>query len=654
MNATLERLLHAAGLLVVVSTSPGCAESPSSPGGASTGAGGSADLFVGGAGPSGDPGPFQAAPGASSGAAVTPSCLHDCTDLPPAPLFDDQAPRPVPPDAAARFGPEDDFDAAAGPCVSEPVLSAGAAPGALFPANWLRPRFRFLPAHGEDLFEIRLRVPSEQGMLVAYTTATTWALPRDVWARLGTNAVDQPITVTIRAVSTTSPGRPSGTRGTFTIAPVLAGGTMIYWAATSSDVTPAASKLVGFRVGDEGVVDALRIPDVKASGLLAEGGRDLRGQYGDAKGVPPGHVECIGCHASTPDGTSVGFTDHWPWNTVITQVGATTVGTTPSWVSPGAARLLDQPWLGMLTFSKAHFSPGDRIAVTSYSNRSAGTAKVGFSDSHDQSGDRLAWFDLETSVSIPWQSGQPDPMNAAIQAAVGTAWGFLVLDGESRAALTPSFSHDGTKIAYTSTTSSQDGRIGDGAETDVAVVPFADRKGGTAERLQGASTPGVSEYYPSFSADDALIAFNRAASTSGKIYYRPDAEVYVVPASGGVATRLVANDPPACTGEHSPGIINSWAKWSPSVAAAGGKHYYFLIFSSARSYPGSFRLPANQYSPSDTRASQLYVTAIVRDDATAALTTYPAIYLWNQEPSATNLTPSWDEVDIPPVPPPLR
>jgi hypothetical protein len=87
------------------------------------------------------------------------------------------------------------------------------------------------------------------------------------------------------------------------------------------------------------------------------------------------------------------------------------------------------------------------------------------------------------------------------------------------------------------------------------------------------------------------------------------------------------------------------------VSTADGKDYYFLIFSSARKYPGTFHLPSNQYSPSDTRASQLYMAAIVRDSS-GALTTYPAVYLWNQGPTTTNLTPAWDEVNIPQVPPP--
>ena len=60
-------------------------------------------------------------------------------------------------------------------------------------------------------------------------------------------------------------------------------------------------------------------------------------------------------------------------------------------------------------------------------------------------------------------------------------------------------------------------------------------------------------------------------------------------------------------------------------------------------------LETNEYSPPDTRCSQLYMTAIVRDNATGQLTTFGAVYLWNQETTLTNLTPAWEDFNIPEV-----
>ncbi|MCH2108882.1 MAG: hypothetical protein MK135_06100, partial [Polyangiaceae bacterium] len=186
-------------------------------------------------------------------------------------------------------------------------------------------------------------------------------------------------------------------------------------------------------------------------------------------------------------------------------------------------------------------------------------------------------------------------------------------------------------------------------ESDLYTVPFNDGAGGPATKVPGASDPGVAEYYPDFSADDQLIAYNRAG-TDGYIYYRPDGQINVIAAAGGTPTNLIANQPPVCTGESADNVINSWPKWSPSVStdAAGGK-YYWLVFSSARAYDGTFIVPRDYYTPVelDTRSSQLYLTAVYVA-ADQSVTSYPAVYIWNQNSSTSNLTPAWDEFKIPP------
>ncbi len=595
---------------------------------------------------------FDAGSGAGVGggadSVVTPSCSASCTDFPSAPIFDANTPT-----TAASMFPALTGTPPTGLCIVEPVLSSGSLPGALYPSNWARVRFRVKPANGEDLFEIRVSAKSQVNTLVAYTTSTTWMIPSAVWTGIANkgDAIDQPITVTIRGVNSAAPGTPTGGTGTFTIAPVTAGGSMVYWATQSSDVTSTSSKLVGFYVGDENTVDTLTVPAVLQSGILDESGNQLRS--GDDE--PNGAVACIGCHQSTPDGNSVGFVDDWPWDSVFASIEkGTTIGSVPTWLTAGAQRLTQQPWMGMMTMSPAHWTTGDRISLITYENRSS----LGFNSTDpDTSGasgqDKLAWFDLETPVSIPWTTNNgSSAMNAAITAAQGTAWGFLTLTGETAGVISPNWSHDGKTIVYTSASQTEDGRIGNDAETDIHTVPYNDHMGGTVTPLQGASTPGISEYYPSFSADDKLIAYNRAGNTTGFVYYRPDGEVYVIPATGGSPTRLAANDPPACTGEKSPGIINSWAKWSPTVVsdATNGNTYYWLIFSSARDYPGKFTVPPDQYSPPDTRASQLYMTGVVVDKQ-GAIHTFPAVYLYNQDPAWCNLTPAWNQFNIPAPPP---
>lgn len=105
----------------------------------------------------------------------------------------------------------------------------------------------------------------------------------------------------------------------------------------------------------------------------------------------------------------------------------------------------------------------------------------------------------------------------------------------------------------------------------------------------------------------------------------------MVPSAGGTAQLLKANDAPACqTNLTRPGLTNDWPKWSPDVGQANGKSYYWLTFSSQR-----------------TGTPQLFVTAVVVQGGT--ISTFPALYLWNQPTGEGNLTPSWDNFQIAPI-----
>lgn len=104
-----------------------------------------------------------------------------------------------------------------------------------------------------------------------------------------------------------------------------------------------------------------------------------------------------------------------------------------------------------------------------------------------------------------------------------------------------------------------------------------------------------------------------------------------------------ANDPPACLHKTSPGIQNSWPKWSPQVFSACGNTYYFLVFSSNRD-PMSLDPTTMMPQP------QLYVAPIVVSPG-GSIKTYSALYLWNQPEAEHNHTPAWDNFQLPPPPP---
>jgi hypothetical protein len=480
-------------------------------------------------------------------------------DFPATPVIETGTPANAP----ALF--EAPGSASGGPCLLEPEL------GSLFPRNWLRPRFNLVAPAGQNLFEIRLHADDQASDLVVYTTQPIWTMPGAIWSALAHHVVDVPITITVRGAVWDGQGLTQppalGSTGPITIAPVDASGAIVYW------TTSNGTSLKGFQVGDETVHLVMTATQA-------------------------GATECIGCHTSTPDGKLVGFSaydlasvDRNRHADLRTIDGAAA----PDFLTGDAAALLARVDQNAPSFSAAHWSAGDHVALSMYRPRGSTTTEV-------------IWTDLE-----------------ATSQAEDVGWGVVTRTGDARSAASATFSNDGTTIAYVSALDvDQSGTAH--AEGNLYTVPYAGGAGGTATPVTGASLAGVNEYYPDFSSNDRLLAFNRA---SGGSYDNPSAEVFVVPAAGGTPTRLAANDPSVCLDSASPGVTNSWPKWSPAVQESGGRRFYWLTFSSRR---GASHVP------------QLYVTGVVEDET--SIRTYPAIYLWNQPAAENNHTPAWDDFEI--------
>ncbi len=405
-----------------------------------------------------------------------------------------------------------------------------------------------------------------------YTAGPTWTMPKTMWTGLAANAASVPIQITIRGATYTggvlTAGPSLGSSQVMTVAPASAQGSIVYW------TTSGGSSLESFKAGDETVTLALQPSQVQ---MQTVGGTA---------------VTCIGCHTSTPDGNSAGLTAQGPWGNVLSSISAATVGAAPSFLGAGAATTLQtlSP-LGIQAYSKAHWATGDRVMIAPYK---------------DSPGNELVWVDLEATTS-----------------AQGTSWGVIARNGDTHDVGAPTFSHDGNTIVYVSTSAELTGRLDNGSASLFA-VPYNSRQGGTATPITGASDPNLESYYPSFSPDDALLAFDQIP-TSTQMYNQPAAEVFVLPVAGGTPTRLAANDPPACSGKTSPGVTNSWPKWGPSAQTVAGKMYYWVTFSSTRDPMGN---------------PQLYLTGVVVSGATVE--THGAIYVWNQVATNNNHTPAWD------------
>jgi hypothetical protein len=681
-----------------------CAKSVSSPmenGGSSGGGGGgtsSGGIVVGGSGSG----------GITVGASQCAS--NPCNDFSSAPVMD---PNGTPSgNPASVFGPAGSGTTNGGPCLVEP------ADGSLVPKNWLRPRIVWSPGSGENLFEVRIESAGEANPLIVYTTKNYWTMDESIWQAIaytppatpgGTSKdgslVDIPVKVTIRGSS--GSGTPTiSNSASFTIAPVLAAGALVYWTTSSfaplNMNTNTATTLQGFTVGDEGTTTALTASQVQ---------QPVRAQSVDGGNLAPASfngVFCIGCHSATPDGNYVSFTTQWPWATALASVQTGQAGQAPPWLTVGAASNLspningyyqpanlNQVMMGIQTFSPAHYKTGDRRLVASIGaswNQTEAQILAGSPGTPTGVTSELAWFDLETTAAPPagaaynpWGSGKTDsplplaprcnagptvtapggqPGPCATTMAATPGWGILARTGDTNSAGAPSWSHnvDGQTdiIAYSSTNlGTKDGRMdcelsGSTCTSDVYLVHYNNGAGGQAIPLGGAALPDQSEYYPAFSPDDKLVAFNRVPSGTS-MYNAPKAEVYVVPyngSAGGTATRLVANDPVSCTGAASGAVQNTWPKWAPNpvdstgnpvVQTVNGNTYYWITFSSIRS-PQAPMDPGN----GNKRKQQLYVAGVVVG-SDGSIKTFAPIYVWNQDFNFNNLIPAWGEFLLPGV-----
>jgi tetratricopeptide (TPR) repeat protein len=82
-------------------------------------------------------------------------------------------------------------------------------------------------------------------------------------------------------------------------------------------------------------------------------------------------------------------------------------------------------------------------------------------------------------------------------------------------------------------------------------VPFNNGKGGIAEPIAGASDNGMSNNFPKISPDGRWIVFVKCRN--GQLM-RPDSQLFIVPATGGVARRMRCNM----------SLMNSWHSFSPN------------------------------------------------------------------------------------------
>lgn len=510
------------------------------------------------------------------------------SDFPTNPVIDPSLPSNI----ATLFGGPDAGTAAA-PCIAEPAADA------MIPKNWT-PLFLEYAAGGANVYEITITVDNQNNPGVYYVPTATYTLDQNLWKSLAGHSAGHDMNVSIRGATLANQQVTNVTAestSTVHIAPVDAPGSVVYWSST------AGTAFRGFTVGD-----------LQSKTVLTPA-------TAGASSANDGTTTCISCHTSSPDGTYVIYTRDTASSRAIdarTVVGAT--GPSSADFSPSALALLGRDHQGAPVMNANHYSASDAIAISVLYNPTA----------LNSPNYQLVWTDLHA----------PDM----------TGFGVLARTGDPRTGIaSPAWRRDGTAIAYVSSDSSGEAVVSNG-NMDIYTVPYNNHQGGAATPLTGASDPNYHEFYPVYSPNDTLLAFNRTANTCnygtdpsqqcGSSYNQVAAELFVVAGAGGSALRLRANDPPTCTTLKSPGLTNAWPRWAPQSQTSGSLNYYWVVFSSKRR-------PATGLNP------QLYVAAIVTkvvNNVETIYADYPAVYVLSQDPTQNNHTPAWDNFDVQGIP----
>ena len=275
---------------------------------------------------------------------------------------------------------------------------------------------------------------------------------------------------------------------------------------------------------------------------------------------------CANCHSFSRDGTTLGMDVDGPMNDkglyALVALRRDTVINESDVIKWNARGEKASKRFGFMS----QVSPNGQYVVTSMEGRdalgriladrlyNAGYKDFGFGQVFFPTRGVLGWYSRETGKLQPLP-GADDPRYVQASATWSPDGKYLVfLRAEAREPYpagrkAAEYANDPneTQIQY-----------------DLYRMPFNEGRGGRAEPIAGASQNGKSNSFAKVSPDGKWIVFVEAQNG---LLMRPDSELYIVPAQGGVARRLKCNASP----------MNSWHSWSPNSR--------WLVFSSKRRSP---------------------------------------------------------------------
>lgn len=175
------------------------------------------------------------------------------------------------------------------------------------------------------------------------------------------------------------------------------------------------------------------------------------------------------------------------------------------------------------------------------------------------------------------------------------------------------------------------------SDATLFTVPVSGDSFGTPVEL---ARGGGNNFYPAFSPDGSLVAFNRSSSGASS-FDAPDARVWIVSASGG--TPIALSRASATTSN----VGDSWPKFAPYAHRFKGETIFWLTFSSRRDY--GLRLLNSEKvvtADDDPRRAQIWMVAVPASAlASGAVPVggYPAFWLPFQSLASGNHIAQWVE-----------
>lgn len=415
--------------------------------------------------------------------------------------------------------------------------------------------------------------------------AAVWKLVADTAAKEGT-----PVEWTVRTLAADATGAPKGTaRGRVHVLPLAVGVDVTAWQIDGSKFS--IQRLNAAASSKQLLID----PAISST------------------------PDCIGCHTTSPDGADVLYQQRdyalGGWAVRVAHPTGGGAFTTPSYLTPAAQAALGQCLTVPTTSPETWDKPAGSGRFMAVSRCNTAT-------------------DRPSELDVIQLDGASDVVHP------------IARTGDAKKVATPSWSPTGTFIAYTSC-NMLDGRVYRDADPNIAIVPVDVKNGtwgGAVTLVPGASLPTFAEFYPSVSPDGELVAFTRAAPTTGEVYDLPGGEIWVAPVAGGDATKLVGHDEPAITDLYKGPLTNSWPRVTPASARVGSDTWYGVAFSSRRG-PGVLQ---------GTRPYARMYVLLFKRDAAGVITPYAPVLIPGQTFEVGNHTPDSQGITAIAPPPPVK